>query len=256
MDNKYIISLVSYLNTKPFLYGLENAAIKEKLDLQLDIPSVGGKKILNGSVDIGLVPVAVLAKLDDARIITDYCIGADGPVKSVSIFSEQPIEKIEKVFLDYHSLTSVQLVKILLREYWQVNPIQIAAETGYIDQIKGTTAGLVIGDRALALNKKFAYVYDLSEAWKNMTGLPFVFAAWITRKTIPEEIIFEINEALKFGVQHIDLVAKNYTHPNFSIAEVQDYLQNDISYNLDNTKRRALDLFISKVRSNTNIEVE
>ena len=162
MDNKYIISLVSYLNTKPFLYGLENAAIKEKLDLQLDIPSVGGKKILNGSVDIGLVPVAVLAKLDDARIITDYCIGADGPVKSVSIFSEQPIEKIEKVFLDYHSLTSVQLVKILLREYWQVNPIQIAAETGYIDQIKGTTAGLVIGDRALALNKKFAYVYDLS----------------------------------------------------------------------------------------------
>jgi chorismate dehydratase len=60
MDNKYIISLVSYLNTKPFLYGLENAAIKEKLDLQLDIPSVGGKKILNGSVDIGLVPVAVV----------------------------------------------------------------------------------------------------------------------------------------------------------------------------------------------------
>ena len=89
-----------------------------------------------------------------------------------------------------------------------------------------------------------------------MTGLPFVFAAWITRKTIPEDIIFEINEALKFGVQHIDLVAKNYTHPNFSIAEVQDYLQNDISYNLDTTKRRALDLFISKVRSNTNIEVE
>lgn len=256
MDNKYIISLVSYLNTKPFLYGLENAAIKEKLDLQLDIPSVGGKKILSGSVDIGLVPVAVLAKLNDARIITDYCIGADGPVKSVSIFSQQPIDKIEKVFLDYHSLTSMQLVKILLREYWQVNPIQIAAETGYIDQIKGTTAGLVIGDRALALNKKFPYVYDLSDAWKKMTGLPFVFAAWITRKTIPEDIISEINEALKFGVQHIDLVAKNYTHPNFTIAEVQDYLQNDINYNLDTTKRRALDLFISKVRANTNIEVE
>ncbi len=255
MDKQYTISLVSYLNTKPFLYGLENAAVKNRLELQLDIPSVGGKKILEGSVDIGLVPVAVLAKLEDAKIITDYCIGADGPVKSVSIFSEQPIEKIEKVFLDYHSLTSVQLVKILLREHWQVNPEQIAAETGYIDKINGTTAGLVIGDRALALNDKFPYVYDLSNAWKQLTGLPFVFAAWITRKSIPEDIIFEINEALKFGIHHIDAVAENYRHPNFTVASVRNYLQNDISYNLDATKRRALDLFISKIRANQDIVV-
>jgi chorismate dehydratase len=255
MDNKYIISLVSYLNTKPFLYGLEHAAINKKLELQLDIPSVGGKKLLNGSVDIGLVPVAVLAQLNDARIITDYCIGADGPVKSVSIFSEVPIEEIQQVYLDYHSMTSVQLVKILLREYWKIQPEQIAAEAGYIDKIKGTTAGLVIGDRALAINERFPYVYDLSEAWKQLTGLPFVFAAWITRKTLPDDIIFEMNEALKFGIHNIGAVAKNYTHPSFSIEAVQHYLEHDISYNLDATKRRALDLFISKIKANEDIPV-
>ncbi len=248
--DKHIISLVSYLNTKPFLYGLEQSDVLSKLELQLDIPSVGGKKILSNSVDIGLVPVAVLAKLDDARIITDYCIGANGPVKSVSIFSEVPIDKIEKVFLDHHSLTSVQLVKILLREHWQINPLQIDAHAGYIEEIKGATAGLVIGDRALLLNNRFEYVYDLSAAWKQLTGLPFVFAAWITRKTLPDNLIADINNALQFGVSHIDTVAENYKHPNFSKEEVYDYLQNYISYNLDSTKRRALDLFIGKVRAN------
>jgi len=248
--DKHIISLVSYLNTKPFLYGLEQSAVRNKLELQLDIPSVGGKKILNNTVDIGLVPVAVLAKLDDARIITDYCIGANGPVKSVSIFSEVPIDKVEKVFLDHHSLTSVQLVKILLREHWQINPLQIDAHTGYIEEIKGSTAGLVIGDRALLLNNRFEYVYDLSAAWKQLTGLPFVFAAWITRKSLPKDLITDINKALQIGVSHINTVAANYKHPNFSEKEVYDYLQNFISYNLDSTKRRALDLFIGKVRAN------
>lgn len=253
--DKYIISLVSYLNTKPFLYGLEHADLADKIEFQLDIPSVGGKKILNNKVDLGLVPVAVLSKLDDAQIVTDFCIGADGPVKSVSIFSEVPINKIEKVFLDHHSLTSVQLLKILMKEHWQINPEQIEAEPGYIDQIKGATAGLVIGDRALMLNSRFEYVYDLSEAWKQLTGLPFVFAAWITRKSPPEDLISEINNALKFGVSQIEVVARTGKHGNFTADEVYDYLSNSISYNLDGTKRKALELFIGKIRTNANLTV-
>lgn len=249
--DKHIISLVSYLNTKPFLYGLEHADISSSLELQLDIPSVGGVKILENSVDIGLVPVAVLAQLNDARIITDFCIGADGPVKSVSVFSEVPINEVENLYLDHHSMTSVQLVKILLKEYWKVNPTQIPAFPGYIESIKGTTAGLVIGDRALAINDKFSYVYDLSEAWKKMTGLPFVFAAWITRKWIPEATIAAINAALKFGVNHIEDVATSYEHASFTNEEIYDYLKHNIDYNLDATKRKALELFIGKIRTNT-----
>ncbi|MFI5170893.1 MAG: menaquinone biosynthetic enzyme MqnA/MqnD family protein [Chitinophagales bacterium] len=248
MTDKISISLVSYLNTKPFLYGLEHASILPRLDLQLDIPSVGGKKILNNEVDIGLVPVAVLAQLNDAQIITDYCIGANGPVKSVSIYSEVPIDEIENIYLDYHSLTSVQLVKLLLREYWKITPMQLDAPEDYIDRIKGTTAGLVIGDRALMLNKKMEYVYDLSEAWKNLTGLPFVFAAWVTRKKQFADNIFEINEALKYGVHNIDRVAEAYQSDLLTKSELEDYLKNNIDFHLDATKRRALDLFLSMIR--------
>lgn len=249
MDNKIVISLVSYLNTKPFLYGLQHSAINSRLDLQLDIPSVGGKKIMENSVDIGLVPVAVLAKLNDAQIITDYCIGADGPVKSVSVFSEIPMEETENIFLDYHSLTSVQLLKILLRDHWKISPNLISAHDGYINEIKGATAGLVIGDRALALNNKYPYVYDLSEAWKKMTGLPFVFAAWITRKPQYADNMFELNEALKYGVHHIDAVVDAYDSGLLKKQELKDYLQNDIDYNLDALKRKALDLFIGKIKN-------
>ncbi len=246
--NKITISLVSYLNTKPFLYGLQHSAIQPKLNLQLDIPSVGGKKLLNNEVDIGLVPVAILAKLNDAQIITDYCIGSNGPVKSVSIFSEVPVEQIDNIFLDYHSLTSVQLLKLLLKDFWEINPNQIEASEGYIEKIKGSTAGLVIGDRALSLNKKFPFVYDLSEAWKNMTGLPFVFAAWVTRKKQFADNIFELNEALKYGVHNINVVADEYQTELFSTEELKEYLKNNIDYHLDDTKRRALDLFLSKIR--------
>jgi len=250
MKNKVIISLVSYWNTKPFLYGLEHSTIADKLDLHLDIPAVGGQKVLENKVDIGLVPVAVLQHLDDARIISDYCISANGKVKSVSVFSDVPLDQAEKIFLDYHSMTSVQLLKLLLREHWNLSPELVPAHTSYIDEIKGKTAGLVIGDRAIALNDKHPYVYDLSEAWKEMTGLPFVFAAWMTRKPIYADLLFELNEALKYGVHHIDEMLAVADTGVFTKAALKDYLQHYISYDLDAEKRRALDLFISKIKSN------
>lgn len=255
MKNKIAISLVSYWNTKPFLYGLEHAGIADQLDLQLDIPSVGGKKILENKVDIGLVPVAILAQLDDARIITDYCIGATGAVKSVCVFSEVPLEQVEKIYLDDHSMTSVQLLKILLDEYWGLRPELISAHPGYINQIKGTTAGLVIGDRAIALKDSIPYIYDLAEIWNKLTGLPFVFAAWMSRKPLYSDLLFELNEALKFGVHHIDEMVDSTNNSTFTNEELKDYLKHNISYELDGEKRRALDLFISKIRSREKIKV-
>lgn len=251
MPTKYRISLVSYLNTKPFLYGLQHAEEARQFALELDIPSVGGQKILNNTVDIGLVPVAVLAKLQDARIISDYCIGADGDVKSVCLFSHVPIEEIQSVYLDYHSMTSVQLVQILFREYWKSQPVYLEAQTGYIDQIQGTTAGLIIGDRALHMFHQFPYVYDLSAAWKAMTGLPFVFAAWITRRDIPENVIEGLNKALGYGLSQIDKVVELYAGQQFDQETVRTYFTHNIDYHLDGVKRKALETFIGKIHHHT-----
>jgi chorismate dehydratase len=110
------ISVVSYLNTIPFIYGLEQSGLAKKLDISLDIPSACADKLLTNKVDIGLVPIVVLKQIQNAYIISDFCIGADGAVDTVCLFSDVPINEIESIFLDYQSKTSVELLKILLKE--------------------------------------------------------------------------------------------------------------------------------------------
>ncbi|MGY8989788.1 MAG: MqnA/MqnD/SBP family protein, partial [Flavobacteriales bacterium] len=98
----------------------------------------------------------------------------------------------------------LELLRILCREYWKVTPKYKNSEKGFEDKIVGSTAALIIGDRAFAANKKYKYVYDLPEIWKEMTGLPFVFACWISNKNIDENFLSEFNSALKFGLSEID----------------------------------------------------
>ena len=241
------ISAVSYLNTIPFIHGLKQSELIKIIDLQLDYPSICADKLINGTVDLALVPVAVIPKLKEAYIISDYCIGANGAVDTVCLYSDVPIEEIESIALDYQSRTSVALLKILLNEYWQLNPELKKANVGFEENIKGNHAALVIGDRAFALNTKHAYIYDLSAIWKKMTGLPFVFAAWVANTKLPKDFIVSFNKALEKGLSNIDkaLALEGDSYPNCKNPE--DYLNNKISYNLDVEKQKGMELFLRKI---------
>lgn len=241
MERKIRVGAVSYLNTKPLLYGIEHSSVINEIELSIDYPSHIANMLLKNEIDIGLVPVAILPKIKTHYINTDYCIGSNGAVASVCLFSEVPINKIEKVLLDYQSQTSVQLVKILLKEYWKVNPKLIDAKEDFRKEIKGTTAALVIGDRALEQRKNSEYVYDLGEAWKNFTGLPFVFAAWISNKKLDDIFIQKFNEANKYGVDNIKSLL---THLRYNVFDLHQYYTKHISYVLDAEKRKGLNLFL------------
>ena len=241
------VSAVSYLNTMPFIYGLKNTTIFNQIELSLDYPSLCADKLLKGQVDIGLVPVVVIPKLQHSHIISDYCIGANGAVDTVCLYSDVPISEIKSIALDYQSHTSVELLKILLREYWHLSPGLKNAEIGFEDSIKGKHAALVIGDRAFALNAKHTYIYDLSAIWKEMTGFPFVFAAWVANKKLPQDFIVTFNMALEYGLKNmykaINVEGNNY--PNCTNPE--DYLNNKISYVLDAEKQKGMELFLNKI---------
>ena len=241
------ISAVSYLNTIPFIHGLKQSELIKTIDLQLDYPSICADKLINGTVDLALVPVAVIPKLKEAYIISDYCIGANGSVDTVCLYSDVPIEEIESIALDYQSRTSVALLKILLNEYWQLNPELKKANVGFEENIKGNHAALVIGDRAFALNTKHAYIYDLSAIWKEMTGFPFVFAAWVANTKLPQDFIISFNKALEKGLSNIDkaLALEGDSYPNCENPE--DYLNNKISYSLDSEKQKGMELFLRKI---------
>ena len=241
------IAAISYLNSVPFIYGLKNSKIWNHINLQLDFPSACARKIINFDVDLALVPVTVLAKMPQSYIISDYCIGSDGHVDTVCVYSDVPIHLVESIFLDYQSSTSVALLKILLNEYWCLNPELISSSLGFESKIKGKIAGLVIGDRAFSLNTKFNYVYDLSAIWKEMTGLPFVFALWVANKELSTNFIKVFNTSIMNGIRQIDKALVDESCQYLTYKNQSDYLNNKISYILDSKKREAIKLFLSKI---------
>jgi chorismate dehydratase len=245
-DKKIKISAVSYLNTKPFLYGIFKHEISKKIDLELNIPSVCAQKLQNGEADLALVPVAIIPHLENPTIISDYCIGTDGKVRTVCLFGETPIQKWKKVYLDFHSRSSVELTKFLMKDYFKIQPEYLPATEGFIDQIKGTTGGLVIGDRTFPLHWKFQYIYDLGEIWQQHTGLPFVFAAWVTRKKLDPEFLSAFNEALALGLDYIpELIC--LMPDDYEIADLGQYFNQNIKYKWTPKKKQALEFFLKKL---------
>ena len=243
--NKIRLSAVSYLNTKPFLYGIFKHKVSLDLDIQLDIPSICASKLESGEADIALMPVAVIPMLNNPKIVTDYCIATEGRVRTVCLFGDRPIEEWDSVYLDFHSRTSVQLTKILLRDYWKLTPELISAEEGFIEKIGGKKGGLVIGDRTFPLHNRFPYIYDLGEAWMNHHGLPFVFAAWVAGKKLPADFLGAFNDALAIGLdsipQLVSLMPDEYAH-----FDLSNYFTENISYEWNEPKMDALQLFLSK----------
>lgn len=243
---KIKITAVSYLNTKPLLYGLLNSEIADQIELQLDIPSRCAEKLQNDEVDLGLVPVAIIPHLQSPRIVSDYCIGTVGAVKTVSIFSEQPIEQLSAIYLDYHSRTSVELTKLLVQNHWKVDLKFIPATTGYETKIGGRTGGLVIGDRTIGMEDKFPYVYDLGLEWERFSGLPFVFAAWVSNKKLDERFLKKFNRALGKGLDAIPKLMYLLPTPS-SNFDLEAYFTRYISYELDEPKKKGLAQFLAAI---------
>jgi chorismate dehydratase len=244
VQKKVRVGAVSYLNTKPLIYGFENGTIKEEVHLVIDYPSKIADMLLNDEIDVGLIPVAVIPKMKQHDIISDYCIGSVGEVASVCLFSEVPLHEIQTILLDYQSRTSVALLKVLIREYWKINIVFKETCENYQSKISGTTAGLVIGDRALQQRKISKYIFDLGEEWKNFTGLPFVFAAWVSNKKLDDNFIEEFNNANKAGLSNLEKVVKENPFDTF---DLHTYYKECISFDLDKNKKKGLELFLKKM---------
>jgi chorismate dehydratase len=215
------------------------------IELTGDYPSKLAETLIKGDIDVGLVPVAVLPQLPEYHIIGTHCIGTEGEIASVALFSEVPMHDIERVFLDYQSRTSVELLKYLMKEYWGINPVLVKAQDeDYRNEIKGTTAGLVIGDRAFEQRKISTFIYDLGSEWRAITGLPFVFAAWVSTKPLPESFISIFDKANAEGLNHIKEIVANTA---FSLFDLEKYYRFHLSYKLDEKKKKGMERFLQVI---------
>ena len=212
------------------------------MELTMDYPAKIARQLIDGEVDLALVPVAIIPKLKEYHIIADFCIGAEGPVASVCLFSEVPLQEIKRIYLDYQSRTSVALLKVLVQEHWKLNVEFVETSGDYQNLIKGTDAGLVIGDRALKQRHISPYIYDLGEAWVRFTSLPFVFAAWISNRPLPVEFIQQFNDANQIGLNNLPVVVSENNSPDYDLTT---YYTQNISYRLTPAKRQGMQKFLS-----------
>jgi len=239
------ISAVSYLNTLPFVYGIRNSGLLSNYDLQLDIPSECARKFISREVDIALIPAAALAKLKTSQLLNDYCIGASGKVKTVLLLSQVPLNKIKTIHLDYHSLTSVNLVKILSKHHWKINPQWVNLDELTEMNLLKLESIVAIGDKTFLLEKDFKYVYDLAEEWRNFTQLPFVFACWVAHENIPSDILNNFNAALGWGIQHkLQSIKELFDAKRFPNVDLKEYYEKNIDFIFDEPKHTAFKLFL------------
>ena len=244
--DKIRISAVKYANTYPFIYGLKESGFEKRVTLETDHPADCATKLIKNRVDIGLIPVAVLPLLKEYHIISDFCIGANGNVRTVMLLSNCPFEDIKNIFLDYRSRSSVNLTKVLAKNSWkrEFRWINTTKEFDFIN-IDLDEAVVLIGDQCFEFENSFRYKIDLAMEWKKFSGLPFVFACWTSNKQIDNTFINEFNEALKLGVNNIDGVVEMFGNTGAITGKtLKTYLIENIDFNFNEEKKAGLKLFL------------
>jgi chorismate dehydratase len=218
--------------------------LSDRMELVTAYPSSIATMLLDNQIDLGLVPVAIIPQMREAHIVSGYGIACDGPVASVCLFSEVPVGEIEEVMLDYQSRTSVRLSRILLKEYWNIEPVFTDARDDFRSRIGGKRAAIIIGDRALEQAAVSPYVYDLGEAWKKHTGLPFIFAAWVSNKPLDPAFLRDFEEANRFGLENLEEVIAQHPYNGYSLKK---YYTENICYTLTPEMHQGMQLFLEKI---------
>ncbi len=243
---KIKISAVKYANTYPFIYGMAESGFDKKVIIETDHPSQCAEKLISGKVDIGLIPIAAFPMLKEYYIITDYCLGAYGKVRTVMLLSNSPFSEIESVNLDYHSRSSVILARILAKNAWEREFTWKNTYTGFdFLHIPENEAIVLIGDQCFEYENRFRYRIDLAEEWHKLTDLPFAFACWTSNKKLDNEFIIEFNHALETGVKNIPAVVEKYGKTGTIRGEdLRIYLTENMNFDLNDDKRKAIKLFL------------
>jgi len=215
------IAAVSFLNSWPLVDAL---ADRDDVRLVADVPSQLPELLHEDRADVALVPVVEWFRGAGAEIVPGVALATGGPVDSVKLFASVPPPEIRHVAVDRGSRTSVALLRVLFAELWGVEPDFKVAVPRVDTLLDEADAALVIGDRCFAAEKRFrdegvlgdgVHETDLGDTWRQMTGLPFVFAVWVmgegfVSRSTPaqrERLIGVLQDAKAAGLGRIDALA-------------------------------------------------
>ena len=244
------ISAISYLNTAPLMWDFEQGEAGKQFEIRYTIPSQCAAELASGAADIGIIPSAAYASIPDLRVIPDVAIAAKGPVRSILLVSEKPIDEIRTVALDSSSLTSVALARILFAKHWRSTPNFRSHPADLNSMLTTHDAALLIGDPALKVDRSRYKTWDLAEEWVRFTGHPFVFAFWAVREEawkssqLDLTTIFQNSRDHGLETPNLARIAETWA-VKLGLAEedVCSYLTKNIHYFLDHPCVHGLYLF-------------
>jgi len=224
------VGVVPFLNAQPLVWDMKNHH-----QLFPVAPNEMGLLLREGRLDIALAPVAASFLLPDLKIIPVGAIGSKGPVKSVRLLSHGPLQKVERLFVDNRSQTSVLLARLILKKWFGTGKVEVRnvdMANFKPNQVKPWEAVLQFGDIALETAPTGMVVTDLGEEWTFRTGKPFVYAVWMARNVeVAREIENDLLAVKTEGVKHFAEIAENYSGIwLFHRPQAKEYLEKNISY--------------------------
>ncbi|MEQ1757905.1 MAG: menaquinone biosynthesis protein [Vicinamibacterales bacterium] len=240
------LGAVSYLNARPLTWALDQDLGRWRI--RYDLPAVCAALLAGGDIDLGLVPSIEYLKSPTYRLIPGVGIGSRGPVASVALYSRVPLDEIRTIGLDTSSRTSVALVRILCARRWAIQPEFVTHAPDLAAMTTRCDAGLLIGDPALEADHGALGLakYDLGAEWTELTGLPFVYAAWTgPGSSLTTSDITALQDAQRRGVEAFDAIAEEYgAHDQTAVSRAARYLRDNMRYGLGESEAAGLQLFL------------
>ena len=232
----YANSLVFYSQLPP-----------DKVELITLPPRNMAEAMKQGQLDAGPLPIYEVLKMGDAVVpLGKLGVATDGNAHSVLLFSRLRAENLggKRIAVTSHTSTSVQLLRILMRDLWNISDVQLVGPNDPSD------AKLIIGDEALALrrgpansSRSYDYVYDLAGEWKSLTVMPFVFARWVARREADTaQLGAMLDASFQHGMSTIEELARSVSIPHYDARDIRDYIRS-FTYMLGPAEIEAIDLF-------------
>ncbi len=242
---KVKVAAVSYINTIPFLFGLQHHSVRESIELVIENPSTCAKMLNSGEVDIALIPVVFIPDIVGGEVVSRYCIAALQEIRSFVLSMNGSLRELSTLYLDMNSRTSTTAARVLSQHSWKITPqLKPLEKFETALQLRVGEGAILLGDRVLEVETRIGCKVDLAHEWRKFTGLPFVMAAWVSNKVLPSDFLALFNDALKYGINNMDEAILNGGPKGIlTPQETRRYLTENISYILDNEKMESMKLF-------------
>lgn len=272
---KLRISVVEYLNTAPLVWGFTDGPLRERYAMSFAVPSQCAEALRRGEADIGIIPAIEYQRIDGLVMLPGMAVAAKGPVRSILVIANRPIERARRIALDTSSRSSVALVRLLCAGHWRTQPEFVDARPEPAAMLADADAALVIGDPALRISLKMdalarkrpgevccggdpedlpipgletLFVYDVAHQWREWTGLPCVLAIWAARRdAVTPELVSDFLASKAYGMARIEEIAEGASLKLDLLARaLETYLRDNVDFSLDEENRAGLELYFQK----------